>query len=72
MNNSYSESVMDDAERLVCEFIGKHKAAAIPALIGYCVMWTVDNGGLKLIKSTLANASRAADDMEKIRQKDAQ
>ena len=61
------EEIMDDAERTVCEFISKYEAAAIPALIGYCVMWTVDNGGRDLIKRTLANASRAADDMEAIR-----
>ncbi len=63
------DSVMDDAEMVVCEFIEKHRSAAIPALIGYCVMWAVDNGGIDLIKSTLTNVSRAADDMEKIRRK---
>jgi hypothetical protein len=67
MDDPYSEQIMDDAERVVVKFINRHHAAAIPALIGYCVMWAVDNGGLDLIKETLANASRAADDMEKVR-----
>lgn len=67
-----NESILDDAEDVVCAFIERHHAAAIPALIGYCVMWAVDNGGLSLIKQTLASVSRAADDMEKIRMKDAQ
>lgn len=69
MEDPYSDDIMDDAERTVIAFIDRHRAAAIPALIGYCVMWTVDNGGLNLIKGTLANASRAADDMEKVRGK---
>lgn len=68
----YDDKIMDDAEAVVCAFIEKYQAAAIPALIGYCVMWTVDNGGLSLIKQTLANVSRAADDMEAIRLRDAQ
>lgn len=66
------EDIMDDAERTVLAFMERHQAAAIPALIGYCVMWTVDNGGLALIKDTLARVSAAADDMEAIRQETAQ
>lgn len=66
------EDIMDDAERTVLAFMERHQAAAIPALIGYCVMWTVDNGGLSLIKDTLSRVSAAADDMEKIRQDTAQ
>lgn len=68
----YDDQIMDDAEAVVCGFIEKYHAAAIPALIGYCVMWTVDNGGLDLIKGTLERVSAAADDMEKIRMRDAQ
>jgi len=68
----YGDDIMDDAERTVIAFISRHHAAAIPALIGYCVMWTVDNGGLNLIKSTLSNAGRAAADMQKIRDRTAQ
>lgn len=63
----YDDNLMDDAEQVVLAFIEKHQHAAIPALIGYCTMWTVDNGAVTLIKSTLSNAIRAADDMEKIR-----
>jgi hypothetical protein len=66
------EDLMDDAERTVLAFMERHQAAAIPALIGYCVMWTVDNGGLSLIKDTLARVSAAADDMEAVRQETAQ
>lgn len=67
----YDDTVMDDAEQVVLAFIDKHHHAAVPALIGYCTMWTVDNGALSLIKSTLANAIRAADEMESIRMRDA-
>jgi len=67
-----NDKLMDDAERVVCDFIAKHREAAIPALIGYCVMWTVDNGGISLIKETLERVSAAADDMEKIRIESAQ
>lgn len=67
-----NEDLMDDAERVVLAFMERHKSAAIPALIGYCVMWAVDNGGLSLVKDTLARVSAAADDMEAIRQETAQ
>ena len=68
----YNDSLMDDAEQVVLAFINKHHHDAIPALIGYCIMWTVDNGGLSLIKETLANGILAADDMEVIRMESAQ
>lgn len=66
------EAVGDDAIEVVANFVDKHHAAAIPALIGACAMWAVENGALDLIKTTLANASRAADAMNDIRMSDAQ
>jgi hypothetical protein len=68
----FDNSVMDDAEQVVLAFINKHRQAAIPAIIGYCTMWMVDNGALNLIKSTLSRCILAADDMESIRRDSAQ
>lgn len=67
-----NEDLIIDAEKVVTEFMTTHKAAAIPAIMGYCVMWSVDNGGIELIKETLARLSLAADDMEKVRLESAQ
>ena len=66
------EQIGEDAIEVVADFVDKHRAAAIPALIGACAMWAVENGATDLIKQTLANASRAADDMNNIRLSDAQ
>lgn len=66
------EHIIDDAENVVVSFMQKHGAAAIPSLMGYCVMWAVDNGAIDLMRGTLSRLSEAADDMEKIRQESAQ
>lgn len=45
-------------------FIESYQSAAIPALIGACVLWTVEHGAPDLIRETLGNAIKLADTME--------
>jgi len=54
----------DDAEDLLKDFIQRHHSAAIPCLMGVCVMWAVENGGGELIRSMLANLSKMSVEME--------
>lgn len=56
-----------DAEKIVADFVEKHRAAAIPALIGLCVAWAVDHGGRAVIKDSLVHALVLAHDLDKAR-----
>lgn len=53
------------------DFLERHHAAAIPALIGACVMWAVDNGAADLIRSSLRNAIDLTDKVEAVRKRHA-
>jgi hypothetical protein len=53
-----------EAVHVVDAFIQRHHSAAIPSLIGACVLWAVENGGGDLIRQTLANFSRMSVEME--------
>lgn len=57
------QSVLE-AEQALWALMETHKSATIPAMIGACVMWAVDNGGTELIKATMRNAINMADQME--------
>lgn len=70
--NPAVKSIAEDAEATVDRFIFKHHAAAIPALLGACVMWAVENGGTELIKGSLGRAIALADEMQAIKEKGAQ
>lgn len=54
----------DDAIRLVDAFVMEHRAAALPALIGACVMWACQHGAGDLITDTLGNAQRLAAEVQ--------
>jgi hypothetical protein len=56
--------ITDEAEILLDAFIERHHSAAIPSLIGACVLWAVQNGGGDLIRQTLANLSQMSVEME--------
>lgn len=56
-------NVIEQASLLVDGFIYDHRAAAIPALIGACVLWAVEHGGADVVKGSLRNAIKMADDM---------
>lgn len=62
----------DDAICVVDAFVKEHQAAAIPALIGACVMWAVQHGGADLITDTLGNAQRLAANVKAARARSAQ
>lgn len=66
------DEIATGAEQVVEGFIQQHHAAAIPALIGACVMWAVENGGAELIKGTLGRSIELADQMEAIRREQQQ
>lgn len=51
------------AEAVVYDFIERYHSGAIPALVGVCTMWAVENGATDLIKATLGSAQILADDM---------
>lgn len=57
------DELRDAAEATVYDFIESNHAGAIPALIGVCTMWAVQNGATDLIKSTLNSALIMADEM---------
>lgn len=67
-----TDTIAQDAEATLAAFIFKHRAAAIPALIGACVMWAVENGGTDLVKGTLARSITLADEMQAIKERSAQ
>lgn len=66
------DGAADAALHVVDSFVMQHRAAAIPALIGACVMWSVQHGGLDVVKGTLASASGMADALAGIRNRSAQ
>lgn len=66
------DTIANDAEQTVEAFIFRHRAAAIPALIGACVMWAVENGGDDVIKGTLERSIGLVDEMSAIRKGSAQ
>jgi len=67
-----SDPIAIEAEAVIDLFIRRHHAAAIPALIGACVMWAVENGGTELIKGTLSRSVNLADEMQAIKERIAQ
>lgn len=69
MNN---DQAAHEAVIVVDAFMQRHHSAAIPNLIGACVIWAVENGAADLIRQTLANLSKASFEMEAERQKGAQ
>ena len=58
------ESLSADAEKVVNEFIARHRAGAIPALIGQCVMWSIMHGGHDAVRGSLERAIKMADEMQ--------
>ena len=60
-------AVTPEAIELVDDFIRKHRAAAIPALIGACVLWAVEHGGVETVKGSLERAIDLAARMEAMR-----
>lgn len=44
------------AQLLVDSFVFHHRQAAIPALIGACVGWAVENGAADLVRASLCHA----------------
>ena len=57
------DQITADACETVDQFIFKHRAAAIPALIGACVEWAVRHGGADVVKGSLVSAITMADAM---------
>ncbi len=66
------EDISDAAIIVLDEFMRKYHSAAIPALLGACAMWSVENGGAELFRDTLKRLSAATHDMENIRTESAQ
>jgi len=62
-DNSRVGAASSDAIQVVHEFVREHRAAAIPALIGACVLWAVEHGGVGVVKGSLRNAIKLADQM---------
>jgi hypothetical protein len=52
------------AEAVVDDFIAEHRAGAIPALFGACVMWAVMHGGHDVVRNSLLRAIDMADEMQ--------
>lgn len=65
MDDSDVQAAMTHAEQVVADFTSIHHAAAIPALIGACVMWAVKRGATSTVKGSLKNAVKLADQMHK-------
>lgn len=64
-----SDRIALDAEITLDAFIQVHRAAAIPALIGACVMWAVENGGADVMKGTLTRSIALVDEMAAIKKR---
>lgn len=64
MNHQIVTKAGDEAILLVEAFVAEHRAAALPALIGACVMWACQHGAADLITDTLGNAQRLAADVQ--------
>lgn len=58
------EQITADACETVDQFIFRHRAAAIPALIGACGEWAVRHGGADVVKGSLTRALQMVDDMD--------
>lgn len=67
-----SDAASEDARAVLDAFIFVHRATAIPAMIGACVLWAVENGGGDLVRSSLENAIRLSREMDAIRSRAAQ
>lgn len=57
------------ATHVVESTLSLHRAAAIPALIGACVVWAVEHGGAEIVKGSLRNAIKLADQLESDRRR---
>ena len=62
-----ADHTSEAAVAIVDAFVREHKAAAIPALIGACVMWAVDHGGAAVIQGSLKRAVLLANEMNRAR-----
>lgn len=58
------EDLTREAEGFVTAFMEEHKLTPIPELMERRVMWTVDSGGIVLVKGALSRLLAAAHDME--------
>ena len=56
--------LQEDAVSVVDNFINKYRSAAIPSLMGACVMWAVENGAPDLMRDTLKSLTNLLDEME--------
>jgi hypothetical protein len=58
------EKLDEAAMAVVSDFIYRQRAGGVPALMGACVLWTVEHGAAELMRETLKNLSDLVDDME--------
>lgn len=58
--------VRKEAVELVDAFICKHRAAAIPSLVGVIVAWAVEHGAADTMRNTLRRAIDLTDSIEEI------
>ncbi len=62
----------EQAVMVVDGFVAEHRQAAIPALIGACVLWAVENGGAEVVRGSLEHAIRMSRQAEREMRKTAQ
>lgn len=60
---------LDDARKLVNDMLEKHRAAAVPCIIGAVVEWAVAHGAAETVRGSLLNAVTLADELEVERRK---
>jgi hypothetical protein len=67
MSSDQTSRAADAAEIIVTDMIAKHRQLAIPALIGACVLWAVENGGGDVVRGSLERAIDMSREMEVMR-----
>jgi hypothetical protein len=58
-------SAIDDARIVLDALLMKHRAAAIPAIIGTCVFWAFEHGGASVMRGSLTNAIKLLADLRR-------
>ena len=54
---------LEDARTTIYAFMGRHKAATVPCLIGALVEWAVMHGAGETIRSSLLNGVHLTDEL---------
>ncbi len=70
MSPSEIDNVGEHAVEVVNAFVAAHHAAAIPALLGACALWAVENGAGDLVRGSLERVAKMSRDMERAHKKE--